>query len=117
MSRLIQFFKDLFRGYPVLGASARSSEWPKVEKQFIKDHPKCEVCGKNKNLNVHHIKPFHIDPANELNPDNLITLCRDHHFLFGHFLNWSSWNVDVHNDSNIWYNKIKSRPPQKVVNS
>ncbi len=62
----------------------RSSHWPTVREEFAIDHPACEACGTRECLNVHHVKPFHTDPDLELDPDNLITLCRDHHFRIGH---------------------------------
>lgn len=62
----------------------RSSKWPKVRDQFVALHPKCEACGSVLSLNVHHVKPFATNPDLELDPRNLITLCRDHHFRVGH---------------------------------
>jgi hypothetical protein len=61
-------------------------------------------------LNVHHKMPFHIDQSLELNPQNLITLCRPHHYLAGHLMNWSSYNPQVVVDSANWLAKINSRP-------
>lgn len=88
----------------------RSPKWPAVEQAFISAHPVCAVCGTDTDLNVHHIKPFHINPKLELLASNLITLCREHHFLFGHFNNWASFNRDVVVDSTAWRLKIKERP-------
>lgn len=66
----------------------RSSQWHVVEKKHLEKHSKCEACGSTKNLNVHHIMPFHLFPEKELDPENLITLCMDKerhcHLLFGH---------------------------------
>ena len=93
-----------------LQGASRSSKWPSVEKAFLKLNPECKVCGTKQNQNVHHISPFHLDPAKELSLQNLITLCRPHHFLFGHFMNWSSFNSDVRVDSANWNTKIKGRP-------
>jgi 5-methylcytosine-specific restriction enzyme A len=65
----------------------RSSKWPTVEKHFKEIHPTCEACGSKNRLNVHHCKPFHLDPALELDPSNLITLCMDTkecHLHIGH---------------------------------
>lgn len=62
----------------------RSSHWYSVRQQFVEDHPRCEACGTTGNLNVHHVKPFHEHPELELEPSNLITLCREHHFRVGH---------------------------------
>jgi hypothetical protein len=46
----------------------------------------------------------------ELDRANLITLCRDHHFWFGHLGSWSSWNANVREDAAIWRAKIANRP-------
>lgn len=62
----------------------RSSEWVSVRNEFVRLHPRCEACGSGYNLNVHHVEPFHLRPDLELEPSNLITLCRDHHFRIGH---------------------------------
>jgi len=62
----------------------RSSEWVQVRSDFVRKHPRCEACGSISNLNVHHVVPFHQRPDLELVEDNLITLCREHHFRIGH---------------------------------
>ena len=94
--------------------AARSSQWPQVQKAFITEHPTCAVCGKKgtllNKLNVHHQHPFHVKPELELDPNNLITLCRIHHLWWGHLGNWASWNDTVKDDSALWYNKIANRP-------
>jgi len=50
---------------------------------------------------VHHIKPFHIEPELELEPDNLITLCMDEfdcHLLIGHGDSFQCYNPHVVED-------------------
>lgn len=89
---------------------SRSGQWPKVRKEHLLIEPGCAVCGKKDDVEVHHVLPFHKEPALELDPDNLITLCRDHHFFVGHLLSWKSWNVDVRKDSKAWRKKIEERP-------
>src|SRR5438128_1262652 len=91
-------------------AHLRSTHWPAVEHAQIKAHPCCEVCSVRKGLAAHHVIPFHVDPTHELDPENLITLCHDHHFLFGHFRLWKSWNVDVRADAALWAKRIAARP-------
>ena len=78
----------------------RSSEWPKVEKEFREKHSICEACGSSKNLNVHHKKPFHLYPQLELEPSNLITLCMDKecHLKLGHGGDWKAYNPHVVED-------------------
>ena len=62
----------------------RSSQWSRVRNHHIEIHPSCEACGSQADLNVHHILPFYLRPELELDPANLITLCREHHFRVGH---------------------------------
>ena len=79
----------------------RSSHWPKLEKEFLQQYPTCAACGGNKRLNVHHIKPFHIFPEEELNIKNLITLCMGRtecHLLIGHGAAFKFYNPYVLKD-------------------
>lgn len=88
---------------------SRSSHWPKVRAAHLAKHPTCEACGAkakpNKALQAHHIIPFHNDPAKELDPDNLITLCIDGvghcdcHLLIGHAGNFKCHNENVLRDA------------------
>lgn len=62
----------------------KSTEWDKVRKYVLmRDKYKCQVCNKPAQ-EVHH--KIHLSPENiwnisiTLNPDNLISLCRDCHF-------------------------------------
>ena len=108
-----QWLKDWLRiGY--LG-TARSSKWPKLEKTHLQKQPLCQLCGGNKKLSVHHIKPFHLHPELELESDNLITLCEGKkfvncHLFFGHLGNYKSYNINVIEDVKNWNQKIKNRP-------
>ncbi len=89
----------------------RSSNWPTIRKQHLKDNPFCAACGRNSKLEVHHIIPVHVDPDKELDIDNLITLCDSPcHFVFGHLMNYKSWNKDVEIDCETYNNKIKNKP-------
>ena len=59
---------------------------------------------------VHHIVPFHQRPDLELVEDNLITLCREHHFRIGHDPDgrgprkpsWLESNPNVRQDAKNW---------------
>lgn len=97
---------------PVAAAvgAERSPQWPKVRADFLATHGECAVCGSKKDLEAHHVKPFHLRRDLELDPNNLIALCRDHHFLFGHLCSWSSFNPNVREDAAAWRKKIKERP-------
>ena len=88
-------------------ASPRSPKWPSLERRLINEHPWCAACGKTLDqlqaigarLTGHHIVPFHLNEARELDPANVICLCdaagpgadrRDRcHWLIGH--NGKSW--------------------------
>lgn len=89
----------------------RSYKWPNVREQHLKKQPFCQACGSRDNLEVHHIEPYHVNPDRELDPDNLITLCgKNCHFIFGHLMDYSSWNTRVVEDSQVYLTKVKNRP-------
>lgn len=90
--------------------SARSSDWNKIRKQHLEDHPFCSGCKTKNKLEVHHIEPYHVNPDRELDPSNLITLCKSCHFTIGHLMDWTSWNVDVVDDCRVYLNKVLKRP-------
>lgn len=85
----------------------RSSGWNRLRKEHLKKFPYCAVCGKKKNLQVHHIMPFKEMPEKELDPNNLITLCARHHFTFGHCENWKTYNPTVVEDCAYWRIKFE----------
>ena len=54
----------------------RSNKWPTARKHFLKNNTDgCAACGAKKGLQVHHVIPFHDNPALELDPTNYIALC------------------------------------------
>jgi 5-methylcytosine-specific restriction enzyme A len=106
---------------PILCAAERSYEWSKVRNEFLKTHNICAVCGTSKDLQVHHIKPFHLRPELELDPDNLITLCTSKywgfncHLIIGHGGNFKYENPWILDDIDVlsiisdpWYIKEKN---------
>lgn len=98
-------FKKLIR------FAIRSPQWSTVRKQHLKDNPYCAACGRNKKLEVHHIEPVHLNPDRELDPTNLLTLCDDPcHLLFGHLMDYKSWNKDVTQDCDYYLDKIQNKP-------
>jgi len=105
---MIQWFLDKWRGIP-LGA-IRSVSWGQVRKEFAWLNPACAVCGTKKKLNIHHVVPFYIDQSLELKNENLISLCREHHFFVGHLMSWKSYNFSVREDSIYWFTRIQNRP-------
>lgn len=89
----------------------RSSKWPEVRSEHLREHPCCEACGSCLKPEVHHIVPVHLDPDLELDPGNLITLCDKYcHLIFGHLMNYKSYNKNVIKDSEVYYKKVKYRP-------
>jgi hypothetical protein len=94
----------------------RSSEWSAVRAAHVKRHPACLACGSVEQLNVHHIEPFHLRPDLELEPSNLVTLCREHHFRIGHDPDgpwkpqkpsWIKSNPNVRQDAINWARKTR----------
>ena len=104
----------------VLFSGDRSPEWRKVRKAYAEQFPICAICNTNKDINVHHIKPFHLYPHLELEPTNLVTLCRSKYLGFnchmhighgGNFKYYNPWlkqdiqnlrNIIENNDSTYW---------------
>jgi hypothetical protein len=71
-----------------------------VEKEHLEKEPACQWCGGTVRLQVHHVTPFHLAPALELDDFNLITLCEgggylNCHFIHGHNGDWKSFNDQV----------------------
>lgn len=101
MQKIINAIKDRAQGkVPLL--SKRSSKWPTVRAAFLKDNGSCAACGQTDHLQVHHIKPFHMDPSLELEHSNLITLCEDEydcHRNIGHLGNFKKENPNVRQDA------------------
>lgn len=92
----------------------RSSKWPSVRDEHLRNHPSCACCGRRDTLNVHHIKPFHLFPDLELVPSNFLTLCEyqslNCHLFMGHLLSWSAYNPRVIADCKRYlkqYGKIR----------
>lgn len=91
-------------------ALPRSNDWKKLRKEHLIKNPNCAVCGSKKNVVPHHIIPIKEDPAKELDPENLITLCENKtfncHLFFGHLKNWNKYNINVVSDAEFWRKKI-----------
>jgi len=95
-------------------AEGRSPHWPALRRKFLLRHPTCAACGADKGLEVHHVHPFHLYPAEELSVANLITLCEgceEDHFVLGHDRNWRLWNPSVRRDA---AEKLAERFPDRV---
>lgn len=99
---MLQLLKTLFGGEDRAFGKARSARWPAVRAAHLKRFPTCEVCGRKDSRDVHHVVPFHVDNALELESSNLMTLCDGPtacHFAIGHFGNWATWNKAVRKDA------------------
>jgi 5-methylcytosine-specific restriction protein A len=112
IKRIYTKIKDKIQGKH----SKRSGNWQTVRKKHLLLNPTCAVCGGNKKLEVHHIKPFKDNPELELDPENLITLCESKsygivcHRTVGHLGSYFSYNENVVEDAAIWKEKFENRP-------
>lgn len=101
----------MFFSYKKIREAFRSPKWKNVRAEHLVQYPRCAACGRSLKLEVHHIEPVHINPERELDPSNLVTLCSTPcHIVFGHFMDWKSWNKDVIGDCGVYYTKYKNRP-------
>ena len=91
----------------------RSSTWPTFRDAFLRANKQCVCCRTKSGLEVHHKKPYHLYPELELDVNNVMTLCRRCHLLFGHLCDWSSWNPDVEKDVPLYTQKIRNRKYEK----
>ena len=91
---------DLIREH-VVKRLTRSNGWGKTRREHLKKNPTCIVCGTKKAPSVHHAIPFKEVPELELEPSNLVTLCRKfkHHFTFGHLMSWRRYNPIIRKSS------------------
>ena len=92
IDQVVNYIKNPFTSYQI----------DKAKRGFRKLQPKCYVCGAKKSNNgnrcdVHHLVPVHVNPALSCDYNNFITLCRRHHYYFGHCNR--SWKVF---DSNLF---------------
>jgi hypothetical protein len=69
----------------------RASGWGRFIADFRRGKV-CAFCGKDNDLEGHHILPFHLKPELELSPSNILILCRWCHFVVGHLGNWTTFN-------------------------
>jgi hypothetical protein len=111
MIDVFKLLKDRIQGKAPKGAK-RSPDWRDVRKAHLNHHPNCACCGSSKKVEVHHIVPFHVAPDQELNPNNLISLCENKkygincHLLLGHLGNYRNINPSVVGDVMYIGNKI-----------
>ena len=107
--------RDIAQGKIPSDGPQRSPKWAAVRSEHLKKNPKCAVCEGTKQLNVHHIKPFHLHPELELETSNLITLCESAsygiicHILIGHLGDYKNINPKSVKDAKIWNAKLKEK--------
>jgi predicted TIM-barrel fold metal-dependent hydrolase len=112
-STRLEHTRDIAQGKIPVDGPQRSSKWATVRKEHLKNSPKCAVCEGTKQLNVHHIQPFHLHPDLELEPANLITLCESAsygiicHILIGHLGDYKNVNPNSVEDAKTWNAKLK----------
>lgn len=119
-------FLELMRKIFNLGEYARnfgairSPQWSAVRAKHLLKQPSCQVCGATTNIEVHHIRPFHIHPQLELDDNNLITLCTGNktincHLRFGHLDNFrTKWNPNIVAESAEWLARFKAKTEQDI---
>lgn len=84
-----------------VAARGRSGKWPRVRRAHLARQPGCAVCESTDDCDAHHVYPYHLFPDMELDPANLITLCRAHHLFFGHLGEWAAFNPLVREHAGI----------------
>jgi len=80
-----------------------------VRIEHLRVEPACIVCGTRVHVEVHHVEAFHAKPELELEPSNLVTLCRRDHFVFGHLLDFRAWDPDVRAHVKIYRGWVEHR--------
>jgi 5-methylcytosine-specific restriction endonuclease McrA len=94
----------------------RSPKWSTIRKEHLNNNGTCAACGRNKKLEVHHIEPVHVNPDRELDMTNLITLCDSPcHLVFGHLMDYKSWNPSVADDCQKFLHKYQNRPYKNII--
>lgn len=76
----------------------RSTQWPAVRDEYVREKKKCESCDSTERLQVHHVEPFHLRPDLELSKSNFIAMCmgeNECHLKIGHGDDFKAYNPDV----------------------
>lgn len=92
-----------------LASSKRHKDWPRVRAAHLRREPVCQICGTDKDLDVHHVVPVHEDASLELLASNLLTLCRHDHFVWGHLCDWRVANRTLRADVRAWRRRLEWR--------
>ena len=81
------------------GQTRRSPDWGPFRDRIVAENPFCAGCSRQASLEVHHIQPFHARPDLECDESNVVVLCRDCHYTFGHLRDWRLANPHVLEDA------------------
>lgn len=92
------------------------NQWKSMSYELRKEHEICQLCGKNKSTEVHHIFPFmhQFEDVREevfLDKDNLICLCSDCHHQV-HAKNYGNLGIP----ERIKIEKLRNQISQKYLN-
>lgn len=92
------------------------SRWKSMSYELRKEHEICQLCGKNKSTEVHHIFPFmhQFEDVREevfLDKDNLICLCSDCHHQV-HAKNYGNLGIP----ERMKIEKLRNQISQKYLN-
>lgn len=92
------------------------SRWKSMSYELRKEHPECQLCGKNKSTEVHHIFPFmhQFEDVREevfLDKDNLICLCSNCHHQV-HAKNYGNLGIP----ERMKIEKLRNQISQKYLN-
>lgn len=107
LGRLISWAESMLLATvgPSIYAARRSPHWPMARRLHLIRFPTCAACGNRKSVEVHHVKPFHEFPEDELDEANFLTLCEDGpggmncHLVIGHAGNWRLVNPNSRKDA------------------
>lgn len=80
----------------------RSPRWKQAKAMHLVMEPTCAACRGETRVQVHHIRPFHLQPEMELDLANLISLCmgpNECHLRVGHGGDYKAFNHTVREDS------------------
>lgn len=89
----------------------------KAKRNYVQIHSECAICGSQKNIEIHHVIPVHIDLSLSCNFDNFISLCDINnsscHRWIGHFGDFrNKWNLNIRQyaiSSRLFLNKMEPK--------
>ena len=112
--RTVGYWLGLCPSEPIMfGEKPRDPKWQALEKAHLKIEPGCIFCGRRDGVEVHHVKPYHLYPREELDPANLATLCRkggNHHLWEGHLGDFEKgYNLHVREQAQAYRQRVARR--------